>query len=475
MTAAELERAAAGCLLPGFVGLEPPRWLREWLDRGLGGVCLFARNVRDVDQLAVLTEVLRDGRDDVVVGVDEEGGDVTRLELSSGSSYPGAWALGVVDDEALTERVAAAIGGDLARAGVNLDFAPVADVNTNPDNPIIGIRSFGAGAGLVARHVAAFVTGLQGAGVAACAKHFPGHGDTRQDSHHELPTIEPDAKAFEAALLPFRAAVDAGVRAVMTAHIRVPALDDAPATLSRALLDGVLRGELGFGGAVVTDALEMRGVSETIGVEEAAVRSLDAGADALLLGHDLGPDALEQVHAAVVTAVQSGRIEAVRLADAAARTAALGRPTEGARPDGADRTVGAEAARRALLVEGEILLGSSPLVVELAPLPTVAAGPAQHGFGAVLQGRLPHAEVVTVSGPNGLPEISGRQVVLVLRDAHRHAWERDVAERLLTGVRHAIVVETGLPFWRPAAAGFLATHGAGRVNYEAAVERLLAP
>jgi beta-N-acetylhexosaminidase len=467
MTAAELERAAAGCLLPGFVGLEVPEWLRGWLDGGLGGVCLFSRNIRDPEQLAALTAGLRAGRSDVVVSVDEEGGDVTRLELAAGSSYPGAWALGVVDDPGLTERVAAAIGGDLAAAGVTLDFAPVADVNTNPENPVIGIRSFGADAERVSNHVAAFVRGLQGAGVAACAKHFPGHGDTRQDSHHELPTIEPDAPAFDEALRPFRAAIEAGVRSIMTAHIRVPTLDDAPATLSRALLDGLLRGELAFGGAIVTDALEMRAVSDTVGVEEGAVRSLAAGADALLLGHDLDERALARVQAALVGAVRDGRLAEDRLAEAAARVSVLGRPVavEGV---AADRAVGAEAAARALVAEGAVRLERAPLVVELSPEPGVAAGPAGHRFGDLLPG----AETVTLSTPNGVPALGSRQLVLVLRDAHRHAWQREVAERLLATADGAIVVETGIPMWRPDAAGYVATHGAGRVNLQAAVDVL---
>src|SRR5918996_2687555 len=204
-----------GCLLPGFAGLEAPEWLRRRLSEGLGGVVLFARNVRDREQVAALTAALRAERPDLLVAIDEEGGDVTRLEAASGSSYPGNHALGAVDDLELTEQVAAAIGSDLAGVGINLDLAPVADVNTNPQNPVIGVRSFGADPELVARHVAAFVSGLQRVGVAACAKHFPGHGATEQDSHEELPTV---SEGLENALLPFRAAVDGGVRCVMTAH-----------------------------------------------------------------------------------------------------------------------------------------------------------------------------------------------------------------------------------------------------------------
>ena len=211
----EVDRVAAACLFLGFAGVRVPDWLEEWLERGLGGAVLFARNVVDPDQVRALTDDLHAARPGLLVAVDEEGGDVTRLEAATGSSYPGACALGAVDDVELTERVAAAIGADVAAAGIDVDFAPVADVNSNPENPVIGIRSFGSDAELVGRHVAATVRGLQGAGVAACAKHFPGHGDTHQDSHLELPTVEFDAVALE----PFRAAVAAGVRSVMTAHV----------------------------------------------------------------------------------------------------------------------------------------------------------------------------------------------------------------------------------------------------------------
>jgi beta-N-acetylhexosaminidase len=467
--AGELERAAAAVVWPGFAGHEVPEWLRRWLDDGLGGVCLFSRNVRDPAQAAALTAALRSGRDDVLVGIDEEGGDVTRLELSTGSSYPGAWALGAVDDLALTERVAAAIGGDCARAGVNLNFAPVADVNTNPVNPVIGIRSFGADAALVSRHVDAFVRGLQGVGVAACAKHFPGHGDTHQDSHHELPTVEPDAAAFAAALEPFGAAIGAGVRAVMTAHIRVPALDDLPATLSGSLLEGVLRGELGFEGAIVTDALEMRGVADGWGMEGAAVRALAAGADALLLGSATDEWHVASVHAAIVAAVRSGDVAAERLHEAAARVRELGVWASSPRAAEADRSVGQDAAARALLVDGDVRVGEAPLVVELTPEPGMAAGRAEHGLGALLPG----AEVQTVSGWPAEVDPGARRLVVVARDAGRHAWQREAIEALLRQDTNAVVVEVGVDDGRPpGATGYVATRGAGRVNLEAAAARL---
>ena len=475
----ELDRLAATCLFPGFPGHEPPDWIRRWLDRGLGGVVLYAWNVDDRDQLSRLTTTLRLERDDVLVGIDEEGGDVTRLEASNGSSYPGNAALGAVDDVELTAQVAAAMASDLAASGIDLDFAPVADVNTNPSNPIIGIRSFGSDPDLAARHVAAFVTGMQGVGVAACAKHFPGHGDTETDSHLELPVVLADLDTIVSqALPPFRAAIAAGVISIMTAHILVPALDDVPATTSCVILQDLLRGELGFDGMVMTDALEMRAISATMGVEEGAVRALRAGADALCLGHDLGDDALTGIHDAVVQAVQAGTLSEERLAEAASRVrAAAARVSESAGVSETSADVGAVAARRALHSEGDAALTRAPLVVDLEPEPSIAAG-SSLGPGEWLRRALPEAELVRVSEQSSGEALApnGRQLVIVARDAHRHAWQRAAIEDLTAGSDDTIVLEVGLPYWQPSGvAGYLATYGAARVNLEAAARRLAAP
>ena len=466
----ELERLAAGCLLAGFEGTTVPEWIRPWLERGLGGVCLFAWNVESRAQVAELTAALRSERDDLVISIDEEGGDVTRLEADRGSSYPGNWALGVVDDVVLSEDVAAAIGADLAAVGVNLNLAPVADVNVNPMNPIVGIRSFGSDTDRVSRHVAAFVTGLQRSSVAACVKHFPGHGDTEEDSHLELPTVERDEREMAAMLRPFRAAIDAGTQAVMTAHIRVAGLDDAPATLSGAVIDGLLRTELGFEGLVVTDALEMRAVSGSVGAEEGAVRALEAGADLLCLGHDLRP---ESVHEAVVEAVRAGRLDENRVREAASRVAELGRSAPGSETEASPRGVGLEAARRALLVDGEVALTRPPLVVELLTEPSIAAGNAGHGLAAALEsGTAVRLHDASLDAHKLVQDHLDRQLVVVVRDAHRHTRERVAAETLLDAAQDAVLVEVGVPIWRPEGANRIATHGMGRVNLEAAAERL---
>ncbi|HEY9439178.1 MAG TPA: glycoside hydrolase family 3 N-terminal domain-containing protein, partial [Streptomyces sp.] len=191
-------RDALAVLQPGFTGTSAPDWLLRRVGEGLASVGLFGRNIESPQQLAALTARLRAERDDILVAVDEEGGDVTRLEVRDGSSFPGNFALGTVDDVDLTRAVAKELGRRLAECGVNLNWAPSADVNSNPGNPVIGVRSFGAGPDLVARHTAAYVEGLQSAGVAACTKHFPGHGDTAIDSHLALPSIDVDPDTLHA-------------------------------------------------------------------------------------------------------------------------------------------------------------------------------------------------------------------------------------------------------------------------------------
>ena len=428
MSAGGLEPAAAACLFPPLGALVD----------GVGGVVLFARDIESAPQLEGL-----------LVAVDEEGGDVTRLEAEKGSSFPGNLALGAVDDVDLTRRVGAAIGGELAAVGVNFDLAPVADVIVDPANPIVGVRSFGSDPALVSRHVAAFVEGVQSVGVAACAKHFPGHGESLADSHLELPSVETDLETLWArALPPFAAAVEAGVRAVMTAHIRFAALDDRPATLSAKVVE-LLRSELGFDGVVITDALEMRAISGTVGLEEGAVRALVAGADALCLGADVAREQVEAVRSAIAL-----RVPEERLREAAARVAELADWASSPRPY-RDREAGAEAARRALRVEGDVRLSGEPIFVELRPEATIAAGEARHGLGGI-----------QVREGEELPPIDdpGR-LVIVVRDAHRHAWQRELV------APGSVVVETGLPEWRPPnARGWIATYGAGRVNLEAAAE-----
>lgn len=321
-----LTRDALTVLQPGFVGTTAPDWLLRRIGEGLTSVGLFGRNISSPDQLAALTARLRAERDDILVAIDEEGGDVTRLEVRDGSSFPGNYALGSVDDVELTRAVARELGSRLAACGVNLNWAPSADVNSDVDNPVIGVRSFGADPALVARHTAAYVEGLQSAGVAACTKHFPGHGDTAVDSHLALPRIDVDSDTLHAReLAPFRSAIAAGSRSVMSAHILLSALDpDRPATLSPQILTGLLREDLGFEGLIVTDGIEMRAIASTYGIGRGSVLALAAGVDAICVGGGLADEeTVLRLRDALVAAVREGELPEERLADAAARVRAL--------------------------------------------------------------------------------------------------------------------------------------------------------
>ncbi|SCL24590.1 beta-N-acetylhexosaminidase [Micromonospora rhizosphaerae] len=490
----DLAGLAAAVLQPGFVGTTPPHWVCRWLGEGLGSVVLFARNIVDPEQLAALTAALRAERPDVVVAIDEEAGDVTRIESARGSSRPGNYALGVVDDPGLTEEVARDLGAELAAVGVTLNYAPDADVNSNPGNPVIGVRSFGAEPGLVARHTAAWIRGLQAGGVAACAKHFPGHGDTRVDSHHGLPRIGGDRARLDAIeLAPFRAAVAAGVQAVMTGHLLVPALDpELPATLSPRILGGLLREELGFQGVVVTDAVEMRAVADRYGFAGAAVRALAAGADAICVGGERADeDAARELRDAIVAAVVAGELPEERLAEAAKRVGQLAAWTVAARADrraGSPRpatagsTIGLAAARRAIrVVTGPAGAGALPLtraahVVEFAPAHNMAIGPeTPWGIGAPLADLLPgtttarYAEREVPVDPT--VAAAGRPLLLVVRDLHRHDWMRDAVARALAARPDAVVIELGVPELIIGAV-HLATHGATHAAARAATELL---
>ena len=286
----------------------------------LGGVILFSRNIEAPEQVAELaaeSEAL--GRTTPAwVSVDQEGGRVARLKEPF-TTWPPMATLGRAGQqaEALAGRFATALAEELLAVGITLDYAPVLDIHTNPKNPVIGDRALAERAEDVARLGRVIIRALQGAGLAACGKHFPGHGDTSTDSHHELPVVEhpPDrlrAIEFE----PFRAAVAEKVAFIMTAHVLVPSLDELqPATLSPAIVQRLLREELGFGGVILSDDLEMKAVSERYPVPEAAVDAIRAGCDGLLICSgdvDLQARTLE----ALVRAVEAGTIPTKRYDDA---------------------------------------------------------------------------------------------------------------------------------------------------------------
>ncbi|MER6534515.1 glycoside hydrolase family 3 protein [Streptomyces sp. 900105755] len=491
----ELRRLARSVLQPGFVGTEAPDWVLREIGDGLASVVLFSRNIVTPEQVARLTGQLRAENPELIIAIDEEAGDVTRIESATGSTRPGNFALGTVDDTELTEAVAADLGRQLRTAGVSLDYAPSADVNSNPDNPIIGVRSFGVDAKVVARHTGAWIRGLQSAGVAACAKHFPGHGDVAVDSHHGLPVYEADRERIaEQALPPFRAALDAGVRAVMSGHLLVPAYDpDLPATLSRRILEELLRQELGFDGIIVTDAIEMGAVTGRYGIGGATVRAVAAGADAVCVGGENADEgtALQLVNA-LVEAVLAGGLPEERLAEASLRVREFAAWAAGLNPAGAAvwdaEGIGFTAARRAIRLTGAVRhalpLVNAPHVVELAPTTNLAIGKeTPWGVAAPLGERLPGTTSVRVGREEllsrtgtletrALAPAAGRPLVVVVRDAARHTWMAQALTELVAARPDAIVVEMGLPGTVAPSAAQIFTHGATAASGVAAAEVL---
>ena len=481
-----LARLADAILIPPFPGRSAPRWFLEALSRGLAGVTLFGPNIETPGQVSALTAALRSAAPasagDPVIAIDEEGGDVTRVAYADGSPYPGNAALGAVDDVSLTQAVYRAIGRDLAALGINFNLAPCADVLGSADSPAVGTRSFGADTDLVSRHTAAAVADLQGAGVAACTKHFPGHGRTGTDTHAAIATIEGGlAELRQRDLPPFAAAIRAGTIAIMPSHLRVPELTgDLPATVSAAALGDLLRRELGFTGVIVSDALEMRAVRDRFGVPGAAVLAVAAGTDLLCLGRDSDEAEYLAVRSALVDAVRDGTVAGTRLEDAAdrvarlrgglARTRSLGFPTAGDAADG----VGLAAARRAVRASGPRATLSRPLIIEVEPLENIAAG----RFGWGLGPWVPTDSVRRVNAGDGdaaviLAAATGRSLVAVVRDAHRDANTFSLVRALLAARPDTVLVEMGLPRWQPPdGTSYLATYGASRASAQAAAELL---
>jgi beta-N-acetylhexosaminidase len=284
----------------------------------LGGVILFARNIEAPEQVAEMSIDVQTLATDLPlwVSVDQEGGRVARLKAPF-TEWPPMAVLGRSRDEQLAERFATALATELKAVGITLDYAPVLDIHTNPKNPIIGDRALGEDAESVARLGAVIIKALQQNGVAACGKHFPGHGDTSVDSHLELPLVEhPPDRIRRVECVPFREAIRTDVAFIMTAHVLVPSFDEQnPATLSKTIVQGLLREELGFLGVILSDDLEMKAIAKTYTVPDAAVGAIAAGCDGLLVcSGDVEVQAATLE--ALVYAVEEKKIPYKRLEDA---------------------------------------------------------------------------------------------------------------------------------------------------------------
>ncbi len=325
----EALRLAGQLVMVGFEGQAASSDVKHLIRHyGVGGVILFARNVDAPEQVAELVRELQECAQDaghvrpLLVAVDQEGGRVARLR-APWTIWPAARALGRIGSEELARQQAELLAAELRACGLTLDFAPVVDVDTNPRNPVIGDRSYGDDPDLVGRLGTAFIAGLQAGRVAACAKHFPGHGDTTLDSHLELPTVDHSrSRLDDVELRPFRQAIAAGVATIMVGHLLVREWDDVwPATLSATLVDGLLRRQLGFTGVIVADDLEMQAVAARHEPGDLGRRALQAGCDLLLASrsHDVQVNLLE----GVVRAVEAEEIPWTRLEEAEERVRLL--------------------------------------------------------------------------------------------------------------------------------------------------------
>lgn len=401
LTAWTLEEKVGQLFICGFHSLVPDEQIRTLVQQyHVGGVVYFRRNIASVEQLAELSRSLQSlprskPELPLFISIDQEGGMVARLDHEGMSRIPGNMALGAANDPALTEEVARLAAKEMLQLGINFNFAPCVDVNNNPANPVIGVRSFGERPDQVAVHGAAAVRGYQAEGVIATAKHFPGHGDTAVDSHRGLASV-PHGKErlYQVELVPFREAIAEGVDAIMTAHVIFPAFEPegTPATLSHRVLTGLLREELGYGGLIVTDCLEMQAIAGHYGIAEGAVQAIEAGADLVLVSHTLAEQraAIERV----AEAVRSGRISEARL----------------------DRSLERILALKAMRI-GSAAQAAAAATATTAPLTPEAES-------AALLRRAAERSVTLVKGAGRLP-LKSDQPVLVVWPELRHRTEVD--------------------------------------------------
>ncbi|WP_235017689.1 glycoside hydrolase family 3 protein [Thermomonospora echinospora] len=428
----------------------------------VGGLIYFPGNARDPEQTARLSNALqRASRIPLLLSVDEEQGLVTRLSYVT--RLPGNMALGATAKPELARKAAEVTGAELRAVGINQNYAPVADVNVDPANPVIGVRSFGSDPALVSRMLGGAIQGYKDAGVAATAKHFPGHGDTGTDSHTGLPVIDHSRAEWERVdAPPFRAAVQNGVDAIMTAHIVVPGLDDSgdPATMSRTVLTGLLRDQLGYRGVVVTDSLSMAGARQKYGAPQAAVRAVRAGADQLLM-----PPNLAQAHAAVLAAVRQGTISRQRLDESVTRILRM-KAQRGlfgdvqVDPERAGRTIRSDAHRK---VARQVAERSITLVRNkggLLPL----RGKRVHVTG-------PHAETLAAAlRERGVQVAASPGAADVVVVTTLNAGAATAAQIGRAGGRPVVVAALGLPYdlaYADAARAALATYSSGKASLNA--------
>ncbi|CAM4259877.1 beta-N-acetylhexosaminidase [Paenibacillus endophyticus] len=489
----------------GFHGFEPSEPIKQLIEaNGIGGTIYFTRNVKDAQQVHRLSTELQSiakqaGNPPLFIAIDQEGGMVARL-VEGVTLMPGNMALGAAGLAEGAMETARVCGEELRQLGITMNYAPCIDVNNNPDNPVINVRSYSDRSSVVAELGAAAVAGYQAAGVAATVKHFPGHGDTAVDSHHALPILQHGRERLEAIeLKPFRAAIEAGTDCIMTAHVCLPALDatGVPSTLSKPILTGLLRTELGYNGVVVTDCLEMDAIDKTYGPEQGAIKALQAGADMVLISHTFEKQrsALE----AVAAAVESGELEESRINEALDRVMTLKEKRkldEALQPwSQVESIIGTEAnkavaskwseASVTLVKNDDGLLplsrGESTLVLWPEIVPVSVADEMLSGDGSLgyfLQELGANVVERLMNEPNPLADLEQfSQIVVVTYDASKHQVEREIArEAVRLAPERTVAVSVRNPLdllLYPQVKGYMAVYECRPLALAAAAKALL--
>ncbi len=448
---------AAGAVCVGFEGTSLTADLQERLRKTpLAGLILFGRNVESLRQTRALTDAIRAVLPHSIIAIDQEGGRVARLR-DNVEELPSMLALAATGDTELAQRAGAQLAFDLRRAGVNVDYAPVLDLMLMRMNTVIGARAFGDDPQQVIRFGDAFARGLASQGIVPTFKHFPGHGSTEVDSHLALPAIDLDEATLRSRdLLPF-AKLLPGAQALMTAHIIVRSLDpDRPATISRRILTGVLRGEIGFDGVCFTDCMQMDAIAKGVGTSEGAVQALAAGADCVLISHsvELALQSIERI----VEAVESGKLPLARLQEAYARVQRLRAnlqpplPLEAQPPHAG---IGREIGRRAVtVVRGSAHAGAAQSIVVSFEGATVEGVQGLHTEHASVAGNVRVPELRLPLEPSAaqtdalIAELRGRgkQPIVLMRRAHVYGAQADAVRALVAAFPDLLLVSTREPF-----------------------------
>ncbi len=454
----DVRKLAAGVVCAGFEGTTVSAELQTFLrDVPLAGVVLFGGNVESVAQVRALTDELRELLPAPILAIDQEGGRVARIRAGV-EEIPSALAIAAACAGAASDQLARDAGEqvafDLRRAGANVNFAPVADLALTRMNTVIGTRAFGDDPHRVALLAGAFAAGLEGGGVTATFKHFPGHGSTPADSHVELPVIEADEATLRARdLIPFAELLPAA-RAVMTAHVIVRAFEEGrPATVSRRTLTELLRGELHFKGVCFTDCLQMDAITKGIGTQRAAIEALAAGADCVLLSHDL--DLAARTVDGIARAAEDGDLSLERLEEAASRVGALRSalqsplPLEAAAPfPGIGSRIGLGAVT---VMRGEVRGGPDDIAVSFESATSEGAQGAHDRHAALSD----YADARQIRAPldpqeedidRMLAEIGGGRPIVLMRRAHVYAGQRSAVDRILSAHPDALLVSLREPF-----------------------------